>query len=192
MTQFIGQITVILEADDAGAAEQRLRKLATHLDEISPDIEFADHNGDVEDYAEVQAECEASLNSPPSPVTPFDGYEVHGVRRYGRGKSSYCEQVPDAEAQFWSVYGHIPGQGVDCIGDFKTRQHAEEVVARISRMRFVDRRMAGADSALRQALSECLRILADYDEAEGEEGNAYRQGLAALGLSDQPITPAGE
>lgn len=192
MTQFIGQITVILDANDVAAAEQRLRGLAIHLDDISPDIEFADHNGDVEDYAVVQAECEASLNPPPSPVTPFDGYEVHGVRRYGRGKSSYCEQVPDEEAQFWSVYGHIPGQGVDCIGDFTTREHAEEVVARITRMKFVDRRMTGADSALRHALSECLRLLADYEEAEGEEGDAYRQGLAALGFADQSIKTTGE
>jgi hypothetical protein len=184
MTQFIGQITVILDADNSAAAEQRLRGLATHLDDISPDIEFADHNGDVEDYSEIEAECEASLNPPPSTVTPFDRYEIHGVRRYGRGKSSYCEQVPDAKAKFWSVYGHIPGQGVDCIGDFKTREHAEEVVARITRTKFVDRRTSGIDSALRQALSECLRILADYDETEGEEGDAYRQGIAALGLSD--------
>lgn len=192
MIQFIGQITVILNADDATAAKQRLRRLATHLDDISPDIEFADHNGNVEDYAEVQAECEASLNPPPCPVTPFDGYEIHGVRKYGRGKSSYCEQVPDTEAQFWSLYGHIPGQGADCIGDFKTREHAEEIVARITRMKFVDYRTTESNSAVRDALSECLCLLADYDESEGEEGDAYRRGLAALGLTDQSIKPTGE
>jgi hypothetical protein len=64
--------------------------------------------------------------------TPFDGYEVHGVREYGRGKHRYCEQVSDKEARFWSLFGHIPGQGLDCIGDFKTRALAEEVYARIT------------------------------------------------------------
>lgn len=63
---------------------------------------------------------------------PFDGYEVHGVREYGRGKNRHCEQVPDEKAQFWSLYGHIPGQGLECIGDFTTRAVAEEVYARIT------------------------------------------------------------
>jgi hypothetical protein len=192
MTSFIGQITVILEAGDATAAERRLRRLASHLDDTSPEIVFADHNGDVENYDEIEAQCEESLNPPCNRVIPFDGYEIHGVRRYGRGKSSYCEQVPDSKAQFWSLYGHIPGQGVDCIGDFKTREDAEEVYERITRTKVANRRMTGADSALRHALSECIRLLSDYEDADGEEGDAYRQGLAALGLSDQTIKPTGE
>ena len=65
-------------------------------------------------------------------VERFDAYEIHGVREFGRGKSRHCEQVPDGEAQFWSLYGHIPGQGLECIGDFKTRRHAEEIYSRIS------------------------------------------------------------
>jgi hypothetical protein len=62
----------------------------------------------------------------------FDDYEIHGVREFGKGKDRYCEQVPEDEAQFWSLYGHIPGQGAECIGDFTTREHAEEVYARIT------------------------------------------------------------
>ncbi|MGH7194055.1 MAG: hypothetical protein ACREJM_11070 [Candidatus Saccharimonadales bacterium] len=63
----------------------------------------------------------------------FDAYEVHGVRAYGRGVNRYCEQVPDDQAQFFSLFGHIPGQGLECIGDFKSRALAEEVAARITR-----------------------------------------------------------
>jgi hypothetical protein len=192
MTSFIGQITVILEATDATAAARRLKRIASHLDDTSSDVVFADHNGDVEDYDNVEAECEESLNTHCNPVTPFDGYEIHGVREYGRGRLRHCEQVPDSEAKFWSLYGHIPGQGVDCIGDFKTREHAEEVFARITRMTYPHSLNAIADSVLRLALSECVRLLADYEDADGEEGNAYRQGLAALGLFDQPIKPTGE
>lgn len=64
--------------------------------------------------------------------TPFDDYEVHGVREFGRGANRCCEQVPDEEARFWSLYGHIPGQGVECIGNYKSRAFAEEVYARIT------------------------------------------------------------
>jgi hypothetical protein len=71
--------------------------------------------------------------------TCFDDYEIHGVREYhgapfGQGK--YCEQVPDEEAQFWSLFGHIPDRGLDCIGDFETRGQAEEVYARITGRRY--------------------------------------------------------
>ena len=62
----------------------------------------------------------------------FDDYEVHGVYEFSDDGRSFSEQVPDEEAGFWSLYGHIPGQGVECIGDFKTRGHAEEVYARIT------------------------------------------------------------
>ena len=62
----------------------------------------------------------------------FDDYEVHGVREFKRGAKGYCQQVPDEQAHFWSLYGHIPGQGLDCIGDFKSRTAAEEAYARIT------------------------------------------------------------
>ena len=62
----------------------------------------------------------------------FDKYEIHGGREFDDGGGKYCEQVPDDQAEFWSLYGHIPGQGVDAIGDFSTREHAEEIFARIT------------------------------------------------------------
>lgn len=95
------------------------------------------------DLAEVARACSTAIARFGRPVTaganarsdlpiPFDNYEIHGVREYGRGKSRHCEQVPDDEAQFWSLYGHIPSQGVECIGDFNSREFAEEVYARIT------------------------------------------------------------
>lgn len=95
------------------------------------------------DLAEAARACSAAIASLGKPVTaapnarsdlpiPFDDYEIHGVREFGRGNLRHCEQVPDEEAQFWSLYGHIPGQGADCIGDFVTREQAEEVFARIT------------------------------------------------------------
>ena len=64
--------------------------------------------------------------------TPFDDYEVHGVKEFKEAGMKWCEQVHDSEAEFWSLYGHIPGQGLECIGDFKTRCDAEEIYARIT------------------------------------------------------------
>ena len=47
-----------------------------------------------------------------------------------------CEQVGDDEAEFWTLFGHIPGQGLDCIGDSAMREHAEEIYARITGRRY--------------------------------------------------------
>ncbi len=64
-------------------------------------------------------------------VIPFDDFEIHGVREFGHGNHRHCEQVPDTDAQYWSLFGHIPGQGLECIGDFRSRSEAEEVLASI-------------------------------------------------------------
>jgi len=81
--------------------------------------------------------------------TPFDDYEIHGIRRLnaipGQEEDPEgivigdCEQVDDSQAEFWSLFGHIPGQGLDCIGEFTTREHAEEVYARITGRPFCNR-----------------------------------------------------
>lgn len=62
-----------------------------------------------------------------SSIIPFDAYEIHGCKDFG----GFVEQVPDQEAQFWSLFGHIPNQGLKCIGDFETRKQAEEILQRI-------------------------------------------------------------
>jgi hypothetical protein len=65
----------------------------------------------------------------------FDDYEIHPCTRTEEPDSPghfYFEQCEPAEADVWTLYGHIPGQGVEAIGDFDTREHAEEVFARIT------------------------------------------------------------
>jgi hypothetical protein len=68
--------------------------------------------------------------------TPFDDYEIHGIKEFHEVGMKWCEQVNDSEAEFWSLYGHIPSQGLECIGDFKTRRHAEHIFARITGQRY--------------------------------------------------------
>ena len=81
---------------------------------------------------------EAALRDSKARILPprFDGYEIHGVREFDDGSGKYCEQVPDDEAEFWTLYGHIPGAGLESIGDFKTRAFAEEVYERITGERY--------------------------------------------------------
>ncbi len=92
--------------------------------------------------AERTGEATAASNLP----ARFDDYEIHGMKRLNDisgqeeepvGKViANCEQVADDDAEFWSLFGHFPGQGLDCIGDFATREHAEEIFARITGRRY--------------------------------------------------------
>src|ERR1700728_5246549 len=66
------------------------------------------------------------------PIEPFDAYEIHGCIQITENGHTWIEQCEDNEAQFFTLYGHIPNQGVDAIGDFKTRELAEEVLVRIN------------------------------------------------------------
>ncbi len=80
----------------------------------------------------IRQEADIYGTEPSGLPTPFDDYEIHGIRKFGKGRSKHCEQVPDRKARFWSLFGHIPGQGLDCIGDFPTREQAQEIYARIT------------------------------------------------------------
>lgn len=185
-------------------------------------------------------------------LVPFDAYEVHGMKRLpssgqeeepiGRVIEN-CEMVPDDQAEFWSLFGHIPGQGIDCIGDFDSRQRAEEILARIAGRRDAqEARIVGDHSPgpwsydyspytvtsdasplgvgaeipayevidadgnkvfdtnedspaelqeanaclgstaprLLASLVTCANLLADHDESDGPEGDAYREALATI------------
>jgi hypothetical protein len=118
MTQYIGQITVIIEAEDESVAESRLRAIAKHVEDEGDGVDFADHNGDVENYEELEAECQKSLESGPA--------------------------ASDAELK-------------------KANAH-----------------LAATAPRLLAALIVCADLLADYDEAEGEEGDAYREAVDAI------------
>ena len=82
----------------------------------------------------------SSIPTPHSLPESFDAYAIHGVKEFHEAGAIWCEQVADNEAEFWCLYGHSPGQGLECIGDFKTRQHAEEIYTRITGRRYSDAR----------------------------------------------------
>ncbi|AMV22603.1 hypothetical protein [Planctomyces sp. SH-PL14] len=104
-----------------------LTKLANH------DIAFGSNSWRGDRYephlreAITKHNLQAAAPADVTTLTPFDDYEISGVREFGCGTDRFCERVPDEEATFWSLYGHIPGKGAQCIGDFKSRSCAEEV-----------------------------------------------------------------
>jgi hypothetical protein len=108
MTQYIGQITVIIGTEDESIAEARLCAIARRIEGESDAVAFADHNGDVENYDEIQRDCQRSLESSPTPS------------------------------------------------------------------------LASAAPRLLASLITCANLLADYDESQGEEGEAYREAIAAI------------
>ena len=81
---------------------------------------------------------EAEIYSADLP-TRFDDYEIQPCRRYiveDEPDKSFVEPCESFEADFWTLYGHIPKEGVQTIGDFDTHDHAEEVFARITGQRY--------------------------------------------------------
>lgn len=96
---------------------------------------------------EAAFEAGASLPSPRLPAgdeglpARFDGYEISPCHRFEEPDSpgrSYFEPCSPHEADVWTLYGHVAGEGVHAIGDFDTREHAEEVFARITGRRYND------------------------------------------------------
>ncbi len=82
---------------------------------------------------------------------PYDAYELSPVTEDARG---CCETHADEAAArstglhcFWSLYGHLPAGGVECVGDFAAYEHAAGVYARISA------RPAPDNPALRQLIA---------------------------------------
>ncbi|HEY5392458.1 MAG TPA: hypothetical protein VIJ57_10110 [Hanamia sp.] len=65
--------------------------------------------------------------------TGFDGFEinpckvVNGEENFPN-KMQCIEQCEPHEAQFWSVYVHLFGAGLDCIADCETEQEAKDLV----------------------------------------------------------------
>ena len=92
----------------------------------------------------------------------FDNYEISGCYRLNdEGEldpdgSSVERCDDDAQAQFWTIYGHIDGQGAQAIGDFTSRDDAEQVYRRIVGEPFTGSYEAGARLRLMHAAPELL------------------------------------
>lgn len=82
----------------------------------------------------------------------FDAYEIHPVAVVGHeGGIEIVEPVHDdvTKPDFWSLYGHVPGMGLECIGDFASFEAAAAVYARITGHPYGDEPLANAARAAR-------------------------------------------
>lgn len=72
-------------------------------------------------------------------MKPFDNYEISPCTRTEEPDKPghfYFEVCEPEEADVWTLYGHIPGEGVMAIGDFASREGAEEAFQRITGIPF--------------------------------------------------------
>jgi hypothetical protein len=102
----------------------------------------------------------------------YDNYEISPCRRYEDPDSPgkfYFEVCEPQEADVWTLYGHLDSVGVQAIGDFATREQAEEVFFRITGLEFTG--SYGADAHLRimhagPKLLEALRTVSEWIDAQ--------------------------
>jgi hypothetical protein len=123
-------------------------------------------------------------------MKPFDNYEISPCRRYEEPDSPgefYFEVCEPREADLWTLYGHINGQGVQAIGDFSKREYAEEVFERITGIPFTGSytaephlRIMHAGQKLLEALEGVLVFFAEYEEDHREKLSCFEPARAAI------------
>lgn len=66
----------------------------------------------------------------------FDSYEIHPCiiietcDKTGKQVVEQCDDIKDAD--FFTLYGHVTGEGIFAIGDFKNYADAKEIYAQIT------------------------------------------------------------
>jgi len=105
-------------------------------------------------------------------MKPFDNYEISTCKRFEEPDSPgrfYFEVCEPHEADVWTLYGHITGEGVQAIGDFASRQAAEEVYFRITGLKFTGSYKVDAHLRIMHAgpkLFEALVAASDWIDAQ--------------------------
>jgi hypothetical protein len=69
----------------------------------------------------------------------YDNYEISQCRRFDEPDPPgrfYFEVCEPHEADIWTLYGHIEGEGVQAIADFSSRDAAEQLYFRITGQSF--------------------------------------------------------
>ena len=117
--------------------------------------------------------------NPAIPRQAFDNYEISPCTRTEEPDAPgkfYFEVCEPHEADVWTLYGHIDGEGAEAIGDFDTREHAEEVFQRITGIPFAESREIAAHlrgmrerPKLLAFAATIARMTQDGEEVNGKE-----------------------
>jgi hypothetical protein len=120
----------------------------------------------------------------------YDNYEISGCLRDGDEANPAIETCDDAEAQFWTLYGHIDGQGVEAIGDFNRREAAETVFFRITGEPFTGSYQANPRLRMMHAASKllaaCQMVVARWERGNLSEAARACQAAIALATASHP------
>jgi hypothetical protein len=63
-----------------------------------------------------------------------DCYDAAEVQPVALIDANCVEVVDEASAQFWSVYLHLEKGGIECVGDFVTKDEAEIAACMLEQM----------------------------------------------------------
>ena len=102
----------------------------------------------------------------------FDNYEISPCRRHEEPDSPgkfYFEVREPHEADVWTLYGHVTGEGVQAISDFANRDGAEVVFYRITGLKFTGSYKSSAHLRVMhtgQKLLAALKALAEQADED--------------------------
>jgi hypothetical protein len=129
----------------------------------------------------------------------YDNYEISPCRRYEETDShgKFCfEPCNPEEADVWTLYGHIDGEGAEAIGDFSTREQAEETFLRIAGIPFAGTaevaarlRVMHAGPKLLKAATAAWHRAANHEQLTMEECNRLCTAIAeatGVGTVEKP------
>jgi hypothetical protein len=123
----------------------------------------------------------------------YDHYEISGRYRLDDAEKDgrrFVETCDDDEAQFWTLYGHINGEGVEAIANFRRRDAAEQVFYRITGQPFTGSYQAGTRLRLMHAapaLLEALKSLAGQADEDCPAEYRSRHFIEALDTARELI-----
>jgi len=119
-------------------------------------------------------------------MKPYDNYEISPCTRTEEPDKPghfYFEVCEPHEADVWTLYGHIPGEGAQAIGDFATREHAEEAFQRITGIPFAGPQEIEAHLWVMHAGPKLLDALNDMQTdrvCETSEAGFYEPGCCRV------------
>jgi hypothetical protein len=115
----------------------------------------------------------------------FDNYEISPCARFEEPDSPgkfYYEVCEPEEADVWTLYGHVSGEGVQAIGDFSKREYAEEVFERITGIPFTGSYAADARLRIMHAAPKLLQALQALVEATSGYARHFHEHQVAVAV----------
>ena len=67
-------------------------------------------------------------------IADFDTLEISGMKIFRQGRKIFHERCEPGEANYWTVFGHLRGGGVDDFQDFRTQAQAEKYHDRLRKL----------------------------------------------------------